>query len=127
MKRSDLKRIIKEEVQKVLKENKLLKEVSNPLGFNDNPYKNWYVNNQDKMLAQDARNALSSLPESDYLSLMRDLTGPGYPSFNVKLQDTMDRPEMVDSWINRAQAGSAQELKDLQAIKTLAATYKVKK
>ena len=84
MKRSDLKRIIKEEVQKVLKENKLLKEVSNPLGFNDNPYKNWYVNNQDKMLAQDARNALSSLPESDYLSLMRDLTGPGYPSFNLR-------------------------------------------
>jgi len=104
-----------------------IKEVSNPLGFNDNPYKNWYVSNQDKMLAQDARNALSSLQEPDYLSLMRDLTGPGYPSFNVKLQDTMDRPEMVDSWINQAQAGSAQELKDLQAIKTLAATYKVKK
>ena len=102
-----------------------LNEVQNPLGFGDNPYKQWYVANQDKMLAQAARNALSSLDKDQYLSLMRELGG--LSTFDVKLQDAMNRPEMVDAWINKAQAGNSQQLKDLAEIKKMAANYKSKK
>jgi len=105
-----------------------LNEVQNPLGFGDNPYKEWYVANQDKMLAQDVRNALSSLEEDQYLSLMRELGGMTWtPTFDVNLQDTMDRPETVDAWINKAQAGNSQQLKDLAQIKKMAANYRGKK
>ena len=105
-----------------------LNEVQNPLGFGDNPYKEWYVANQDKMLAQDVRNLLSSLDKDQYLSLMRELGGMTWtPTFDVDLQDTMDRPEMVDAWINKAQAGNSQQLKDLAQIKKMAANYKGKK
>ena len=85
-----------------------LNEVQNPLGFGDNPYKQWYVANQDKMLAQGVRNALSSLDKDQYLSLMRELGG--LSTFDVNLQDTMNRPETVDAWINKAQAGNTQQL-----------------
>ena len=101
-----------------------LNEVQNPLGFKDNPYKQWYVANQDKILAQDVRNLLSSLEEDQYLSLMRELDG--LSTFDVKLQDTMNRPDTVDAWINKAQAGNSQQLKDLAQIKKMAANYRGK-